>query len=430
MNNFFEIAASAAECGIIVSFCDRFLGFRKEGTRWMISAVFFVLIFMQNILFSQMEGFENFSVGLLMLMIFCYAVFFLKGRVYEKILISILPPISVLLINQFLITIFCTMSESPLSESIRPGGRLRLPILFFSKVVFFVICEILIRLRKHGQYSLSRFQWIVQLLCFFNTFLIAITLWNISKEFIEMREKFIPVYILVAVLNVLMYILLNKMQYDSAEKEKLRLSEISLASQEKFIEEAREHYAEMITLRHDMRHYLTTAAKLISDGKTEEAKSYIEKLAAEKVSSFAVGVDTGNVVIDAVINNRLADCARDNIEVKCLIDSRFEGISETDISILLSNALDNAISGCAGVSAPRIELTIGTRMAFTYIIVRNSIPSSVLSGNPKLVTSKGDRTIHGFGIGSMRRIAEKYGGSVEFREEKDSFIAEIWLKKL
>ena len=36
--------------------------------------------------------------------------------------------------------------------------------------------------------------------------------------------------------------------------------------------------------------------------------------------------------------------------------------------------------------------------------------------------------MHGFGVLSIRRIAEKYGGSVEFREENDTFIAEVWLE--
>lgn len=428
MNDFFEIAASAAESGIIVSFCGRFWDFKNEKLRWLKSLAFFALLFVPDVFLSQREGFELLTVALLILTFVGYTALFLNGVFYEKILYSILLTTAILLINQLLIVVLCAVTGD-LSEVIEPGGSARLWALFLSKSGFFAVCEIFIRLRKRRSYSPCRFQWIVHLMCFFNTFLIAVSLWDISGKSIEWRQKYIFMHLIVAALNILMYVQLNRMQSDSAEREKRRISEISLASQEKFIGEAREHYAEMRTLRHDMRHCLTTAAKLISDGRAEEAAAYLENVANEKVSSAAAGVDTGNAVIDAVINNRIACCSKNGIEMKCLIDSRFDGISETDISILLSNALDNAISGCAGSACPRIELVVGTRMAFTYIVVRNNIPSSVLSDNPNLATSKEDKSVHGLGIGSMRKIAEKYGGSVEFKENGGDFVTEIWLNR-
>lgn len=161
-----------------------------------------------------------------------------------------------------------------------------------------------------------------------------------------------------------------------------------------------------------------------------EAKNYIEKIINEKVNRAADGIDTGSVVIDAVINNKIAVCLKNNIEVKCMIDSRLNDVNEMDVSILLSNVLDNAISGCAGADSPKIELIMGSRKAFTYIIVKNSIVKSVLTGNPDLETQKEDKSMHGFGIMSIRKIAEKYMGTVEFKEENNTFIAEIWLEEL
>lgn len=233
---------------------------------------------------------------------------------------------------------------------------------------------------------------------------------------------------MLAAINMLLYIMQIEMRRDDAEKERLKLSEVTVAAQKKFVEEARRHYAEISTLHHDMRHYLTTAAKLISDGNALEAQKYIEALVKEKIEPLGGGTNTGSVVIDAVLNNITAICRKNNIETKFLIDSRFEGINETDISVLLSNAPDNAVNGCAGAAEPRIELVIGTRMAFTYIIVRNSIRASVLSNNSALATNKSDKSLHGFGIDPMRHIAEKYDGSIEFKESNGEFIAEIWLK--
>ena len=54
---------------------------------------------------------------------------------------------------------------------------------------------------------------------------------------------------MIVALNVLLYILLNKMQHDNILKEKYILANASLKSQEQLVIEARERYAEIRTLR-------------------------------------------------------------------------------------------------------------------------------------------------------------------------------------
>lgn len=154
----------------------------------------------------------------------------------------------------------------------------------------------------------------------------------------------------------------------------------------------------------------------------------MENVLSEQVNRTMVGIDTDNAVVDAVINHRIAVCRQERIEMKCMIDANSWTAADTDMSVLLSNLLDNAINACRGVDDPQIELTIGTRKAFTYIVVKNSITVSVLEKNPKLWTDKEDRKTHGFGVLSIREVAKKYGGSVEFREEQGVFIAEVWLE--
>ena len=68
------------------------------------------------------------------------------------------------------------------------------------------------------------------------------------------------------------------------------------------------------------------------------------------------------------------------------------------MSILISNLLDNAIEGCNGADTPMIELIISRQKTFLYIIVKNTISDSVLSANPRLATSKVNKSAHGFVI--------------------------------
>lgn len=414
MNNFI---LPLAECLIIMRLCSRTLGSKSKKWNLLKSFLFFLVVFFvmltSVLFFDDDSAVWGFSAIMLSMFCFIYSVMFLKGKLHEKLLVCITPVFILYPIKFFISGIFNQFDE--------PFYLSGLPAALFSTLTFFFVCELMIRTRKRRTYSLSAFQWGIQAACYLITFLIAGLIWNYSDKPLQ----FLWVYVMIAVLNVLLYIMMSKMQRDNVINEEYKISQIDLAAQEKFVLEARERYSEMRTLRHDMKHYFTTAAELLSDGKYNEAKDYIERVLDEKIIPSAVGVSTGSAVIDAVINNKISVCAQHGIEMKCSIDTVFGG-NEIDISILLSNLLDNAINGC-DKEHPALELIIGNKKSLTYIIVKNSIEKSVLAENPELNTDDDDDS-HGFGIGSVRSIAEKHGGSVEFKEEDNLFIAEVWLE--
>lgn len=426
MNNFIEILASVLECLIFVRLFNEFLGLKNDRMKLLKSVCFFILILLNDILTAQLDGFENISIFILLLIFLVYSLLFLKGKIWEKALVSVIPALTALPINLTVMGIFSAIADND-RTAVLPGGILRIPVLFFTKVIFFFACEIVIRVRNKQPSSLTGFQWIIQISCFVISFLISSLLWNIFREQSETSPYLLAVFFLIAVLNILLYILMTKMQRDNLTKEEYVLVKSNLEAQQKFAFETRERYTEMKTLRHDVKHYLSTAAELITDGNPEKAKAYIENVINEKINPAVVGVNTGSVVIDAVINRRLEICAEKNIMIKCLIDIHFVSDNDMDISILLSNLLDNAIRGCDGSERPEIELAVRGKKSFTYITVRNSISKSVLKSNPNLQTNQSDLSLHGFGLKSVRNIVRKYGGSVDFKEENGTFLAEIWL---
>lgn len=426
MNDFIEICASLAECCIFVRLCNGYLGFKNEKMKWLKTLSVYLPLALVDVFLTQVKGLENISALVLLSLMFVYSLVFLQGKIWEKILVPIIPTATALPINMMVIGVFSAIADNNRAVILQ-GGAMRIPTLFFSKALFFFACEIVIRIRKKQASSLTGFQWVIQLSCFFISFLISTLLWNISRGQAETSPYFLMIFLLIAALNILLYILMNKMQRDNVTKEEYALVKANLEAQQNFAVETRERYSEMKTLRHDVKHYLSTAAELISDGQHEKAKSYIENVINEKINSAVIGVNTGSAVIDAVINRRLAICAEKKIEVKCLIDMQFVSENDIDVSILLSNLLDNAIMGCTNSEDPEIELFIGKKKSFTYITVKNSIFGSVLKNNPDLKTSKPDKTVHGFGIKSINNIAKKYDGSADFKEESGKFLVEIWV---
>lgn len=425
--NLAEIMASLAECYIIVRLAGNFLGFKNDKLNWAKSIGFFAVLAIENLFLSQIGFFKNISEILMLLSLFAYAVIFLSGKIQEKILLTVIPVTTAMPINLLVINIFRAASENPVTELTEPGGALRIPVLFFTKFAFFIVCELLVHILKRNKKSLNGFQWIIQLSCFIISFLITNSLWHISLEHKDMRLDFIFSYIMIALLNILLYLLLNRLQSDNITREEYNLLKANLAAQEKLVIEARTRYSEIKTLRHDMKHSLSIIGELVSDGNTEKAASYIEGIISQKITPTVAGVDTGSAVVDAVINDCLTRCAEKGIATKCFIDTQFVSENDVDVSILLSNLLDNAIAGCESVERPIIEITMKTKKALTEISISNSISESVLDKNPDLETSSNDKSIHGFGIKSVKNIVKSHNGKIDFLEKNGKFIAEIWV---
>ncbi len=425
MNNLSEIGIYIFEYCIIAGLCKGVFGLKNENLELLKSFLFCLGLVAVGFVFRSIDFLGNFLPAAMLLIIFLYSVIFLKGKIGEKILTLIISAAAALAVNLLVKSIFGAVFGDDSSLSL--SGMTDFAVWVASNLIFLIACVIFTVKFKKRSNSLTGLQLTILFSCLLITFFIATIFGIVAARQPETMPVFFIVFALVGILNILLYLLMRKMHRDNVTREEYDLLRSSISAQEKLAIQSRERYSEIRALRHDMRHYLITAAGLISDGKPEEAKAYLEQIAEEKIGSSGVRINTGSAVIDAAINGKIAHCAERGIKTKCVIDTRFEGASDIDLSILLSNLLENAIEGC-DVPEPLIELDIGRRKSLTYIVVKNGISASVLENNPDLETSKSDRSAHGFGVRSIRSIAEKYDGSVNFREENGKFIAEVWLK--
>lgn len=418
---YFEIFASIIECIIIVHFCNRFLEFKNAKYGIPASIGFFIVLALDNIFLSQRKGFENISVIIMLLSIFCYLMLFMNGSIFEKALVSLSPTIVMMPIALLTANIIPLVMDT--FDNINAE---RIAGIVISRFLYFLVYEVIIKFKQGQKYSLSSYQWLIMLFCFGISFSIATVLWNYTRLQDDTLFEVVIIYILLISLNLLLYLLLNKMQRDSVISAEYNELSLALNHQKQTAIELSKKYEEIQTLRHDMKHYLMTSVELINEDKSIEATKYLENILEEKIRPFSVKIQTGSAIIDATIGTKQAFCETNNIKFKILIDNQFGNISELDLSVLLSNMIDNAINGCQNVDDAEIELRIERSKSYLIIIVTNTIKDSVLTSNPHLRSTKGEH--HGYGVKSMRNIAESYGGSLNFYEKGDIFYTEIMLK--
>ena len=103
---------------------------------------------------------------------------------------------------------------------------------------------------------------------------------------------------------------------------------------------------------------------------------------------------------------------------------------EFDMSVLLSNLLDNAIEGCEKNRIPsQIILSISAYAGYYRVIIKNTIEKSILRDNKKLRTDKSNKQKHGWGLKSVYDIAEVHQGDVDIYEKNGMFIVNVLMMK-
>lgn len=127
---------------------------------------------------------------------------------------------------------------------------------------------------------------------------------------------------------------------------------------------------------------------------------------------------TGNKALDIVVTQKAAVCAKKGIQLICSADGEvLDGMRSYHIYSLFGNALDNAIE-CLDKVEDRSRRIIRVNVApvgeMAVIRIENYTPSEPVLENGEPVTTKGDSEGHGYGMKSIRQVAESYEGSSDF----------------
>jgi sensor histidine kinase regulating citrate/malate metabolism len=173
-----------------------------------------------------------------------------------------------------------------------------------------------------------------------------------------------------------------------------------------------------------MKAFLTS-----NDDTTTEHLEYLGNLDADLTSVDTV-VKTGNVMADAMLNSKLSLAASNNIKIdaKTALPKKIK-ISEIDLCVIMGNMLDNAIEACMKLpegGGRFVRVDMGTHKSMLYISVSNSTDGAARMQGRRYISTK-DSPSHGFGLMSIDRIAEKYGGFVNRQNESGVFSTEIML---
>lgn len=238
------------------------------------------------------------------------------------------------------------------------------------------------------------------------------------------------------------YNIYQKLIASMQDKQRAALLASQVDQMQAHIREIEQLYTGVRSMRHDMQNYLFDIKSLLAaQGVRVEGEGEL----AGYFSGIGTALDalnfyfhTGNPVTDVVLNGKYQQAKSMGIQ----FDSEFlfpsdYGIDVFDLSIILNNALNNALEACEVLSgsdpeAERfISVTTYCKNNMFLIEVKNSFDGTVcVTEDGGLKSRKQDTHRHGLGFQNIVRCADKYLGSADYTCCDRTFTLIVMLQKI
>ncbi len=251
-----------------------------------------------------------------------------------------------------------------------------------------------------------------------------------TGEIINVYDMLLLLYCIVSVITIIIVIALyQKIKIKQEEKIQAGLLAMQIRNIKKHINHVESLYNDIRSIRHDMANHILTLENLYIGNKTAEAKAYSTKLKTE-LKNLAGEIKSGNPVIDVILQELKDEAGKMGIN----FHSEFyypadSGIDVFDISIILNNALQNAIENTVKDGTGYINIISYRRNNAYMIEISNSFNGNLqwdaISGLP--VTSKEKKDMHGYGLFNIQKTARQYMGDIDISLKNGKFCLCIML---
>ena len=238
---------------------------------------------------------------------------------------------------------------------------------------------------------------------------------------------FSAVAILMIAANLVTLFLIYRQKDYVESKARLGFANEQIKNQLAHYEELYRYQSEIRTFRHDIKNKLLSVSGLLADGQVETAVKAINGEVDFLDEANNGVINSGNPAIDAVLQSKLVSAEKKGIKLDFSVKiSDKINVDLLQLGVLIGNALDNAIEATERLENTADKtifanlITMGGRIV---ISVENPVEASV--DTKQIGSTKADKVNHGYGLKSIKTIAQKYDGNVFVSCEGNIFTTSI-----
>lgn len=228
--------------------------------------------------------------------------------------------------------------------------------------------------------------------------------------------------------NVLLFYLVEMQIKETENRSKEMLIHQQIQNKADYYQELAEKQRMSNKTMHDLKNRFFALGELIKNNPSAAAEEF-EKI-SENFMVVSAMTYTGIDSIDALINTKKQKMQECNISFTHKLSMPKEtAIEPIELCVVLGNLLDNAIE--ANEKLPNdnrfILLSAIQKQGYLSIKISNPVKEKVRIKNNEIYTTKINKELHGFGIQSVKEIAEKHDGAITFEQNEGVFTVIVML---
>lgn len=335
-----------------------------------------------------------------------------KGSFKKRILVVLLIYITLMCIETIIIFTF-RYGQFPLGNDNRS-----IPVTITIMVASFVVVQMIESYKNpYKDETISNTYWLGIITIPIGTLYLATTI------FLNTESKQGPV--IVSAILVLFINFATFYMYD-------RIAKILSDNKEKaLIEQQNKYYEKQLKLmddslkatksiKHDLKNHIISLYSLAEDDKKEDVLEYLSNV-TETINNKEEFANTGNRVIDSIINFKFQEAEKEKIKVTLDLNVLKEmKVPSFDMTIVLGNLLDNALNAVRKLEKNRyIYLEMKYTKGRLILKMENSFNGKIFKDKEKIDDSYNNDS--GLGLVNVRTVLEKYNGTIEFEYDENKF---------
>lgn len=388
---------------------DAFSARKMERFRhWIIvTSLAFLEATLLNFAAITMPNYSKIVIGLVLL--FSLHRFLYTSNRMFSFYISVIFYATICCVDNCWYTMLLLMSEA--QDSVTPGEMVWQNLFMHSVII--AVCFLQAKARNGKLSQATNFRWYtIPAVLSLASVLLIFFFGNCFQQGQISIQPLCVCATFITVMQIAALLLISWMEQNANFREEAISLQAKSKAQQESIEALSAAYAQQRKLTHDFRAHLSTLDGMLMQQNRDinTIQTYIHRLQSKQTERILL-VNTHHAALDALLNQKALVAKNRKIDIQFSVNDLSPiKIDMVDLTVVISNTLDNAIEACEKLPETDRQIYVQALLEedeLFYAVRNKSLPVNMVA-NQLPASTKENPSFHGYALQNVHTTLEKY----------------------